>query len=109
MFNVLLTKIKESFISVFPVAAIVFILNLTPLVTFSDTEFIVFLICTALLILGIGLFNLGADTAMTPIGEYVGTSVMRTKKLWIIIPVCFLVGVMITVSEPDLQVLATIE
>ena len=54
-----------------------------------------------------GLFSLGADTAMTPIGEYVGGSTIKTKKLWIIIPVFFIVGVMITVSEPDLQVLAS--
>ena len=54
-----------------------------------------------------GLFTLGADTAMTPIGQYVGTTVMRSKKIWIIVPVCFIVGVLITISEPDLQVLAT--
>jgi hypothetical protein len=69
--------------------------------------FLAFILGAFLVILGMGLFTLGADTAMTPIGEYVGTSVMRTKKIWIIVLVCFIVGVLITISEPDLQVLAS--
>ena len=106
MFSVLLTKLKESFISVFPVAAIVFILNLTPLVNFSNTELIVFLICTALLIIGIGLFNLGADTAMTPMGEHIGAGLSKSKNIFILLSVSFAMGVLITVAEPDRSVLA---
>ena len=59
-----------------------------------------------MVILGIGLFSLGADTAMTPIGERVGAAMTRSRKLWVVAAVGFLIGVIVTVSEPDLQVLA---
>lgn len=98
-------KIKESFSSVMPVTAIVLLLCFT-IVPVPSGTFLAFLIGALLLVVGMGLFTLGADTAMTPIGEYVGTTVMKSKKIWVIVLVCFLVGVMITVSEPDLQVLA---
>ncbi len=104
--TIISSKVKEAFSSVLPITLIVFVLCVT-FVPIESGMFLSFLLGALLVIVGMGLFTLGADTAMTPIGEYVGTSVMRTKKLWIIIPVCFLVGVMITVSEPDLQVLAT--
>lgn len=98
-------KIKESFTSVMPITAIVLLLCFT-IVPVPAGTFLAFLLGALLLIVGMGLFTLGADTAMTPIGEYVGTTVMKSKKLWFIMLVCFFVGVMITISEPDLTVLA---
>ena len=100
MVSVLLKKVKESMISVLPVVAIVFILNLTPLVSFSATEIITFLISSVFLILGIGLFNLGADLAMTPMGEHTGAGLTKSKKIQILLSVCFLMGLLITVAEP---------
>ena len=100
-------KIKEALISVLPVTAIVFLLNLTPLVNFSGKEIGVFLACSFFLILGIGLFNLGADMAMTPMGEYMGAGLARSKKLWLLLGVGFAMGLLITVAEPDLSVLAS--
>ena len=97
-------KVKEAFSSVLPITLIVLLLCIT-VAPIESGVFLAFISGAFLVVLGMGLFTLGADTAMTPIGEYVGTSVMRTKKIWIIIPVCFIVGVLITVSEPDLQVL----
>lgn len=99
-------KVKEAFSSVLPITLIVLVLCFT-IIPIESGVFLSFILGAVFVIVGMGLFTLGADTAMTPIGEYVGTTVMRTKKLWIIIPVCFLVGVLITISEPDLQVLAT--
>ena len=102
-----LNKLKEALISVLPVTLIVILLNLTPLVDFSSKEIIVFSISAFLLILGIGLFNLGADLAMTPMGEYVGSGLTKSRKLMLLIMVCFALGVFITVAEPDLTVLAS--
>ncbi len=65
-----------------------------------------FLTGAALLIIGMAFFTLGADTAMTPIGTKVGSCITKSKKLWMIVFVSFLLGVIITISEPDLQVLA---
>ena len=99
-------KLKESLISVLPVTFIVLILNLTPLINLSGKEVLIFLVCNVLLILGIGLFNLGSDLAMSPMGEHIGSSLIKSKKIPIIILVCFVMGLAITVAEPDLTVLA---
>ncbi len=106
MRGVLIKKIKESLVSVMPIVAIVFLLNLTPLTDFSNKEMAVFLISAAFLIFGIGLFNLGADIAMTPMGEHIGSGLTKLKSLAILLSVCFAMGILITVAEPDLTVLA---
>lgn len=101
-----LSKIKEALTSVLPLSIIVVLLNLTPLVHFTTREIGVFLVCSCLLILGIGLFNLGADLAMTPMGEHVGAGLTKSKSLKLLLLVCFALGFFITVAEPDLTVLA---
>ena len=106
MLRGLLEKCKEAMTSVLPVCLIVVILHLTPLIALTNYELGVFLVCSLLLIVGIGLFNLGADLAMTPIGEHVGSGLARSRKLWLLLSVCFGMGVLITVAEPDLSVLA---
>ncbi len=106
MSRILFTKIKEALISVIPVVAIVLILYFTPLVSLTQTELLVFIICAFLLILGIGLFNLGADLAMTPMGEHIGAGLSRSGNLLLLSAVCFAMGLLITIAEPDLSVLA---
>ena len=102
----LFEKIKEALISALPVTAIVYILALTPLFNLSSTELITFTVGAVLLVLGIGLFSLGADLAMTPMGTHVGSGLSRQKKLGLLLGVCFVLGMLITIAEPDLQVLA---
>lgn len=106
MIRVFFSKIKESLVSVLPVTAIVLLLNLTPLVNFTGLETVVFLISAAVLIVGMGLFNLGADIAMTPMGEQMGAGLSRSRKIGLLLAVCFVMGLCITVAEPDLTVLA---
>ena len=65
-----------------------------------------FFVGTVMLVVGIGMFTLGADTSMIVIGEEIGAKLVRLKKVWIILPVCFVIGVLVTVAEPDLKVLA---
>ena len=99
-------KIKEALVSALPITCIVYGLALTPWFDFSAVELITFTVGAVLLILGIGLFNLGADLAMTPMGSQVGAGLSRQKKLSLLLAVCFVLGMLITVAEPDLQVLA---
>ncbi len=106
MAKILLSKIKEALVSVLPVTAIVLLLNLTPLVNFSWPEMGVFVASAFFLILGIGLFNMGADMAMTPMGGQIGSGLTKTGKLTLLLTVCFSMGLLITVAEPDLTVLA---
>ena len=99
-------KIWEALISVLPVTVLVFILSITPWVDISSRELAVFTGSAIFLILGIALFNLGADMSMTPMGQYIGEGLTKSKKLSILLGVSFLMGVLITVAEPDLAVLA---
>ncbi len=98
-------KISESLSSVLPVTGIVLLLMVT-IVPVEAQMLLSFLIGAVFLIFGMGLFTLGAETAMTPMGEYVGSKMTKSKNLIIIILVSLFVGTMITVSEPDLKVLA---
>lgn len=106
MGKTLLLKLKESLVSVLPIAIIVLIISFTPLAPLTSTEQITFSVCAVLLILGIGLFNLGAEIAMTPMGGHVGTGLTKSKKVIVLVSVCFVMGLLITVAEPDLSVLA---
>ena len=101
------SKIWEALISALPVTAIVYLLALTPWFSFSKTELITFTVGAVLLVVGLGLFNLGADLAMTPMGTHVGSGLSRQRKLGLLLVVCFVLGMLITIAEPDLQVLAT--
>lgn len=98
-------KVAEALSSVLPVTLIVLVLcfTVTPV---PSGMMLSFLLGAVFLIVGMGLFTLGAETAMTPMGEYVGVQVTRSKKLWKIVGIAFFVGFLITISEPDLQVLA---
>ena len=106
MRKLLLNKIIEALISVLPVTLIVIILNFTPLINLEIKEVLAFSISAVFLILGIGFFTLGADLAMTPMGEYVGSGLTKSKNLKLLLIICFALGVLITVAEPDLTVLA---
>ena len=106
MKKALRTKLWEALVSVLPVTCIVLLLSFTPLAPLSWLERAVFAVSALLLVAGIGLFNLGADLAMTPMGRHVGAGLTGSGRLRILVCVCFLMGVLITVAEPDLSVLA---
>jgi len=106
MKKLLFSKIKESLFSVLPVTLIVLILNFTPLINLEINEVIIFSVSALFLILGIGFFTLGADIAMTPMGESVGSGLTKSKKPKLLVLICFVLGILITVAEPDLSVLA---
>ena len=100
------SKIKEALISALPITIIVYLVALLPNFSFNGQELISFTIGAVLLILGIGFFNLGADIAMTPMGTHVGAGLSRQKTISLLLAVCFILGMLITIAEPDLQVLA---
>ena len=103
--TILSEKIKESLSSVLPVTLIVLFL-LATFIPVPSSMFLAFLIGAIMIIVGMGLFTLGAETSMTPMGEYMGSAMTKSKSLFTVIFVSFFVGVLVTVSEPDLQVLA---
>ena len=88
-----------------PIVAIVIVLCLFVMPMQADL-LLCFLIGGLLIVAGMGLFSLGAEQAMMPIGSKIGTALTKTKNLPLILGVSFLLGFAITVAEPDLQVLA---
>ena len=98
-------KIQESMASVLPITAIVFLLSIS-IAPLDPGTLVLFLFGAILLVGGMGLFTLGVDMSMIPMGEGVG--VVLSKHRLLILPVFayFLLGVLTTMAEPDLQVLA---
>lgn len=103
--TLLYEKVKESMVSVLPIILIVAVLccNLTP--TRPDV-FLCFILGAVMLILGMGLFSVGVDKSMTTIGSKIGTALTKSKNMPLILGISFILGIAITVAEPDLQVLA---
>ena len=87
MKKLLFSKIKESLISILPVTLIVIVLNFTPLLNLGAREILTFSFSALFLILGIGFFTLGADVAMTPMGEQVGSGLSKSKNLKLLVVV----------------------
>lgn len=98
-------KVDESVRAVLPITVIVMLLSIF-VVPMETGTIAMFLVGAFMLIIGMAFFQLGAEMSMTPLGEGVGFQIMKTKKLPVLILVCLLMGVIITIAEPDLQVLA---
>lgn len=98
-------KLTETLKAVLPILIIVLILCFT-IAPIPPSILMTFLIGAILLIIGMLFFNVGVELSMTPIGERTGSIITRSKKLIIVILITFIMGFIITISEPDLQVLA---
>ena len=98
-------KMHESLSSVLPITMIVLILSIV-LAPMGTGYMMMFLFGAVMLIIGMGLFQLGAEMAMSPLGEGIGVSLARSKKLILIGAATLLLGTLITIAEPDLRVLS---
>jgi hypothetical protein len=98
-------KTLEALSSMLPISIIVFALSIYAIPIPAGTT-IMFLAGAGLLIVGMGLFSLGADIAMMPIGEAVGSRFMKSRSLLLVTALSFLIGFIVTAAEPDLKVLA---
>ena len=98
-------KLLEALQAVLPIVAIVLVLcfSIAPV---SPSILLCFLLGAAMIIVGIMFFTLGAEMSMSPMGERVGAVLTRSRSVPLIIGVGFALGFLITISEPDLQVLA---
>lgn len=101
----IIEKIKEALRSAMPIALIILFLSFT-ICPLPNDIFIAFVIGTFLLVVGLGLFSLGAEMSMERIGAHIGANLTRSRKIPIIAILSLIVGVLITISEPDLHVLA---
>ena len=101
----ILEKIKEACASVLPIALIILLFAFT-IAPLPNDIFIAFVVGTCLLVVGLGLFSLGAEMSMERIGAHIGANLTRSRKIPVIAILSLIVGVLITISEPDLHVLA---
>ena len=98
-------KVIESLASVLPLTAIVLFLSVT-LMPLTSGTLVLLLFGALLLIVGMGFFTLGADMSMMPMGEGIGMEMSKAKNVFTPLIICFVLGMLITIAEPDLQVLA---
>ena len=98
-------KLTESLNAVLPIIGVVLILSFS-IAPISSSILLCFLMGAAMIVVGTMFFTLGAEMSMTPMGERVGTAVTKTKNIIFVVILGFILGFIITVSEPDLQVLA---
>ena len=103
--SILRDKWQESISSVMPICTLVLLICFLAVPLPSDALG-GFAMGSLLVIAGMGLFNLGADMAMTPIGEAMGSALTKPRKLWLLLLGGFMVGFFVTLAEPDLTVLA---
>lgn len=109
-------KLRESLIStapIFLVITILFLLQKFAFASFFDEKFVIttnnfltFLIATVSVVVGMGLFNIGTEQSMTDIGRIIGSSLTKKKNLFFVLIMTFILGVLVTVAEPDLSVLS---
>ena len=98
-------KIIEALLSVLPITLIVLAVSII-LVPMPSGTILMFLTGATFLVIGMGFFTLGADMAMMPMGEGIGVQLTKKSNLALALFISFLMGLVITVAEPDLQVLA---
>ena len=103
--NLFKDKLAESLKSVLPIALIVLGLSIT-IVPISTGDMFLFLVGIVCLVFGMSLFTMGAEMSMQPLGSKIGSTIGSTKKMWLITFVSFIIGILVTISEPDLVILA---
>lgn len=105
MDSVFKSKLRESLTSIIPIAAIVLLLG-TTVAPMSTDIFVMFLLGVLSLIAGLAIFTMGAEMSMQPLGSKIGSYLAKSKGVWLIALLSFVIGILVTVSEPDLQLLA---
>lgn len=103
--QLLLEKIEESLAAVLPITAIVLIISVT-IAPLTPGTLVLFLFGALLLVFGMGFFTLGVDMSMIPMGDGIGVEISKARRIGVPLIVCFVLGVVVTIAEPDLQVLA---
>ncbi|MCQ2795089.1 MAG: DUF1538 domain-containing protein [Bacilli bacterium] len=97
----------DALLSTAPVIVIVLILNLCKVAPFDNNMNLMFLFGSLLLFFGVALFSVGTENAMSKIGEIVGANMTKQKNFIGLILIVFLLGIFVTIAEPDLSVLAS--
>ena len=104
MINNFVKSLKETIFSIIPICFIVVIISI--LFGINGSVIKSFIISSLFLLIGISLFTFGADTSMMLIGEKLGSKLMESRKISLVLITTLIIGFIITLAEPDLKVLA---
>lgn len=104
--SIIAQKLKESFLSIIPIVVLVLFINFT-IVSIGYIELVRFLIGSLLISFGLGIFIFGVELSIDKIGRYMGESVAKSNKIWIVVLLGFILGFFISIAEPDLHILAS--
>lgn len=102
----MLKKLKDSLLSTLPVIVVVLVLHFAKIAIIPNPGIWVFLLSSLLVVIGSWLFNIGAESSMSKMGELVGSSLTKKRSMGLLIIIFFLFGLFITIAEPDISVLA---
>ncbi|NLL99607.1 MAG: DUF1538 domain-containing protein [Tepidanaerobacter sp.] len=103
--GILARKFTEVSYSVLPITVLVIILHFT-LIPIETEMLARFIIGAILVIIGLGIFLFGAEIGIVPIGNLMGETIAKTNNSYLVGILGFILGFLITVAEPDLQILA---
>ena len=107
MKNRYIKSLLTSAISITPVIVIIFIMSLSTLTPLTNDDYIMLGIGAVVLIVGLALFQIGASSSLSKVGEYMGASLSKQRRLWIVILFAFLLGTLITCAEPSILIVST--
>ncbi|EOS8009960.1 DUF1538 domain-containing protein [Enterococcus hirae] len=100
----MLKNLKEVVIAILPMTLLIVILTFIFAPLDSD-EMISFLFGAGIMMIGMTLFLFGTDYSMMEVGRLVGKYMIKKKSLTILIALGFMIGIVITIAEPSVQVL----
>lgn len=102
-------NIKETVLevvySILPVTILVTVLQFT-IVKLPSSMFVKFIGGSIMVMLGLILFMIGVKAGFIPVGELIGSALVRKGKLRLIILFGFILGFVVTIADPDVQILA---
>lgn len=102
-------NIKETILevvySILPVTVLVTVLQFT-IVKLPMQLFLKFIGGSIMVMLGLILFMIGVKAGFIPVGELIGSALVRKGKLWLIMLFGFILGFVVTIADPDVQILA---
>ena len=113
MNNRYVKSLLQSVASVLPVIALVFILSIIKigkdviLVPMEGFDYLALGLGALVMIVGLAFFQVGANTGLAKVGEYMGSSLSKQSKLAVVIIFAFLLGALITCAEPSILIVAS--
>ena len=101
-----LRVLKETFLSSLPLAAVMIIVCVFIAPMDSMLDYVKLIVGYSSVVIGQTFFLVGLDSSILPIGKLVGKSLIKLKKVVFIIFFGLVFGLLVTVAEPALEVLA---